>query len=220
MQQYVVRLEAQERQRLEQMVRVGRSAAWRIRRANVLLAVDESDEGPKLKDHEAPRVLGVSVRSIESLRKRFVEEGLEASLARKQQARPGVERMFDGEKEAKMIAIACGPKPPGRSRWTLQLLANRVVELKIVERCSITSRCFTIVCGCTRPWATKAPGLRAAVRITDESDRPFFLGKIIRRTCYIKKDDMRRRFNRVVLADCLSWFLSGWAILPCAPSIV
>ncbi len=136
MKKYIVRLESQERSRLEQIVRVGKSGAFKIRHANLLLAVDESDAGPKLKDQEVAQALGLTVRSIESLRKRFVQEGLDASLRRKKQARPSVQRMFDGEKEAKLIAIACGSKPPGRSRWTLELLADRVVQLKIVEHCS------------------------------------------------------------------------------------
>ena len=63
-------------------------------------------------------------------------EGLDAALHRKKQARPSVEHMFDGQKEAHLIAIACGPKPEGRVRWTLQLLAERVVKLHIVETCS------------------------------------------------------------------------------------
>ena len=108
----------------------------RIRHANVLLAADESEAGAKLKDTDAAAAFGISVRSIESLRKRFVEEGLDAALDRKKQARPSVEAMFDGEKEARLIAIACSPRPEGRARWTLELLAERVVALKIVERCS------------------------------------------------------------------------------------
>lgn len=136
MKKYVVRLEAEERGRLEQLVRVGRAAAYRIRHANVLLAVDESEVGPKLKDAQAAEAFGVAVRSIESLRKRWVEEGLDAALDRKKQVCPSVERMFDGEKEAKLIAIACGAKPEGRARWTLELLAERVVALTIVEHCS------------------------------------------------------------------------------------
>ena len=136
MKKYIVRLEDHERERLERMVRGGKSAAYRIRHANLLLAVDESDAGLKLKDVEAAKALGVSVRSIEPLRRRFVEEGLDAALDRKKQVRPSVERMFDGEKEAKLIAIACGPKPAGRTRWTLQLLADRVVALNIVDQCS------------------------------------------------------------------------------------
>ena len=136
MKQYVVRLESEERARLEQLVRVGKAAAYRIRHANILLAVDESEAGPRLKDVQAAQAFGVSVRSIESLRKRFVEEGLDAALNRKKQVRSSVERMFDGEKEARLIAMACGAAPEGRARWTLELLSERVVALKIVEHCS------------------------------------------------------------------------------------
>jgi len=136
MKKYIVRLEAEERVRLEQLIRVGKAAAYRIRHANILLAVDESEAGAKMTDVDAAQAFNVGVRSIESLRKRLVEEGLDAALDRKKQARPSVEKIFDGEKEAKLIAIACGPKPAGRTRWTLELLADRVVMLKIVERCS------------------------------------------------------------------------------------
>lgn len=136
MKRYVVRLEAEERSRLEQMVRGGKSGAFRIRHANVLLAVDESKAGPGLTDTAAAEALGVAVRSIESLRQRFVEEGLDAALERRKRVRPSTERMFDGEKEARLIAVACGAKPDGRARWTLELLAERVVALKIVDHCS------------------------------------------------------------------------------------
>lgn len=133
---YVVALEADERRRLEQIVRAGKASALRIRHANLLLAVDESQAGPRLTDAQAARAFGVAVRSVESLRKRLVEEGLDAALERRRQARPSVERMFDGEKEARLIAVACGSKPEGRARWTLELLADRMVVLKVVERCS------------------------------------------------------------------------------------
>ena len=136
MKKYTVRLEAEERQRLKQLVCVGRTAAYRIRHANILLAVDASDEGPKGKDAQVAGTLGVSVRTLESLRERFVLQGLDAALERKKRERPSVEKIFDGEKEAKLIAIACGKKPQGRARWTLELLADRVVKLKIVETCS------------------------------------------------------------------------------------
>ena len=136
MKKFTVRLDAEERGRLEAVVRGGKSAAYRIRHAQILLAVDESATGPSCTDGEAARALTVSVRTIESLRKRLVEEGLEAALERKKQVRPSVEPMFDGEKEAQLIAVACGPKPNGRARWTLELLAERVVALKIVEQCS------------------------------------------------------------------------------------
>ena len=136
MKRYIVRLEAGERAALEQIVRVGKRSALTIRHAHILLAVDESPAGPKMTDREAARAFGVAVRSVESLRQRLVEEGMESALQRRKQVRPSVERMFDGEKEARLIAIACGPKPEGRVRWTLSLLADRVVKLKIVEKCS------------------------------------------------------------------------------------
>jgi hypothetical protein len=136
MKKYIVRLEADERSRLERIVRVGKSGALTIRHANLLLAVDESGAGPRLTDAEVAKVFGVATRSVESLRQRLVEEGLEAALVRKKQVRPSIQKMFDGEKEAKLIAVACGVKPAGRARWTLQLLADRMVELKVVESCS------------------------------------------------------------------------------------
>jgi len=136
MKKWIVQLEADERTRLEQLARRGKAAAYRIRHANVLLAVDQSPAGPGLADEQVAGTLNISVRSIEHLRRRFVEEGFDAALERKKRSRPSIEPMFDGEKEAKLIAIACGPKPAGRVRWTLQLLAQRVVLLKIVEHCS------------------------------------------------------------------------------------
>ena len=136
MKKYVVKLGSEGRQRLEQVVQVGRAAAQRIRHAHILLAVDESPGGTKMKDAAAAQAFGVSVRTVELLRERLVEEGLDAALERKKQVRPSIAPMFDGKKEAKLIALACGPKPEGRVRWTLELLADRVVALNVVESCS------------------------------------------------------------------------------------
>ena len=136
MKRWIVRLEDEEGRRLEQMVGMGKAAAYKIGHANVLLAADESRSGPRLTDAEVALPLGITTRSIEMLRRRLVEEGLEACLARKEQERPSVEPIFDGKKEAKLIALACGPAPEGRTRWTMELLADGVVALRIVERCS------------------------------------------------------------------------------------
>jgi transposase len=133
---YVVRLKASERERLHAMVRAGKTAAYKIRHANILLAVDESRGGVGLTDERAAEALGVSVRTVEQLRRRLVEQGLEACLERKKQDRPSVEPKFDGEQEAKLIALACSKAPDGRERWSLRLLADRAVELKIVESTS------------------------------------------------------------------------------------
>jgi len=115
MKRWIVRVESEERERLRQVVRGGKAAAYRIRHANVLLAVDESEGGPSLPDAQVAETLRISVRAIESLRRRFVEEGLEACLAHKKQGRPSVEPIFDGEKEAKLIAVACGSAGRGGS---------------------------------------------------------------------------------------------------------
>lgn len=133
---YVVRLKRTEREQLRAMVSAGKAAAYKIRHANILLAVDESRGGAGLTDERAAKALGVSVRTIEQLRRRLVEQGLEACLERKKQARPSVARQFDGEQEARLIALACSKAPDGRERWSLRLLANRAVELRIVEATS------------------------------------------------------------------------------------
>ena len=111
--------------------------------------------GAKMTDAQAAKAFNVSVRSIESLRKRLVEEGLESALGRKKQRRPSIERKFDGEAEAKLIAIACGPKPEGRARWTLKLLADRAVELEIVDRCSPQTVMRTLQKNELKPWRKK-----------------------------------------------------------------
>lgn len=131
---YVVRLEASEQQRLEQLVRVGKVAGYKIRHANMLLMADAN--GPAMTDEQIGKALGVSVGQMEHLRKRLVEEGLDACLVRKPQERPRIEPIFDGEKEARLIALACSEAPAGRERWSLRLLADRAVELRIVESTS------------------------------------------------------------------------------------
>lgn len=136
MKRWIVQLEGQERQRLQGWVRAGKAAAYKIRHANVLLAVDESAEGPGLTDTEVGEALGITTRSIEHLRKRFVEEGLEACLERKKHAGSSLLRKLDGKKEARLVALACSPAPPGRRRWSLRLLADRLVVLEVVDSIS------------------------------------------------------------------------------------
>jgi transposase len=131
---YVIRLDAKERDRLQQLVNTGKVAGYKIRHANMLLMADEN--GPGMTDQQISKALGVSVGQIEHLRRRLVEQGLEACLSRKPQEHPSVEPMFDGEKEAKLIALACGKAPAGYGKWSLRLLADRAVELQIVESTS------------------------------------------------------------------------------------
>jgi transposase len=131
---YVVRLGLEEREALELLVKKGKTQAYRIKHANILLAVDR--DGPDWSDEEAAEAFGCHVNTVSNVRQRFVEQGLEAALERKKQKSPSRERILDGEKEARLIALACSAPPQGRSRWTLQLLADKLVALKVVESIS------------------------------------------------------------------------------------
>jgi transposase len=133
---YVVRLSAAEREPLETLIRKGKSPAQRLLKARILLKADVSETGEGWSDGRIIKALDTSVSMVYRVRKQLVEEGLEAVLSRKRRAMPAVARIFDGEKEAKLIALACSKPPKGRVRWTLRLLENKVVELGIVDRAS------------------------------------------------------------------------------------
>ena len=133
---YVVRLSGEERERLETLIRKGKRPARRMLKARILLKADVSKAGGGWSDSKIIRALDTSVSMVYRVRKQLVEEGFEAVLSRKQRARPAVAPIFDGEKEAKLIALACSKPPKGRARWTLRLLENKVVELGIVDRAS------------------------------------------------------------------------------------
>src|ERR1700757_1625911 len=133
---YIVRLSAEERQRVEAMIRKRKGPARRLLKARILLKADVSDAGPGWSDSRIIAALDTSASMVYRVRKQLVEEGLEAALSRKQRATPAVPPIFDGEKEAKLIALACSKPPKGRTRWTLRLLENKVVELGIVDRAS------------------------------------------------------------------------------------
>src|SRR5450432_1639178 len=133
---YVVRLSVEERERLESLIRKGKSAAQRLLKARILLKADVSQAGEGWSDSRIIKALDTSPSMVYRVRQQLVEEGLEAVLRRKQRATPAVARIFDGEKEAKLIALACSKPPKGRARWTLRMLESKVVELEIVERAS------------------------------------------------------------------------------------
>src|SRR6201988_1717547 len=133
---YVVRLGADERCELEAMIRKGNSPTRRLLKARILLKSDISEEGEGWSDSRIIEALETSVSMLYRVRKQLVEEGLEAVLSRKSRAAPAVPRIFDGEKGAKLIALACSKPPKRRARWTMRLLENKVVELGIVDRAS------------------------------------------------------------------------------------
>jgi transposase len=133
---YVVRLSAEEHGELEAMIRKGKSSAARLLKARILLKADVSEAGEGCSDSRIVEALETSVSMVYRVRRQLVEEGLEAVLSRKAPARPSVPRIFDGEKEARLIALACSKPPEGHARWSLRLLESKVVELGIVEAAS------------------------------------------------------------------------------------
>jgi hypothetical protein len=131
---YIVRLTAEERASLGTLISKSKCNARKLVHAHILLKVDV--DGPKWGDEQACEAFGVHTNTVAAIRERFVMEGLESALNRKKQCRPSRERKIDGATEARLIATACGSPPEGRARWTLRLLANRLVELKVFESIS------------------------------------------------------------------------------------
>ena len=132
---YKVTLTADEQQQLNKLISTGKAAARKLAHARILLACEESDACRGASDTQVAEAVRVSRPTVERVRKAFVEEGLEQALnaKRARQTRPPA---FDGESEAKLIALACSPPPQGRSRWTMRLLADRLVELDVFESIS------------------------------------------------------------------------------------
>lgn len=133
---YVVRLSIEERERLKTMVHKGKISAGHMRRAHILLKADVSEAGEAWSDSQIIEALNTNNVVIYNVRKQLVEEGFEAVFTRKKREFPPVPKIFDGAKEAKLIALACSKPPVGHARWTLQLLENKVVELNIVDKAS------------------------------------------------------------------------------------
>ena len=130
---YLVKLVKDERKELSLLVKKEGVAAKKRTHAQVLLLADAGKRGPAWKDEAIAEACQVTVQTVENIRKRLVLEGLESALNRKKQVRPSRTKILDGEKEAKVIALCCGSAPSGHARWTLRLLAERAVELDVVE---------------------------------------------------------------------------------------
>ena len=133
---FVVRLSVEERAELEALIGKGKSPAKRLLKARILLKADVSEAGPGWSDSEIIVALETSASMVYRVRKQLVEQGLQAVLSRKAAVRPSVRRIFDGESEARLIALACSEPPAGHAHWSLRLLEDKVVELGIVERAS------------------------------------------------------------------------------------
>ena len=131
---YVVTLTEEERVQLQKLVSVGKSAARRLNHARILLLADASQHGLKRTDREIVEVLHGGVRTVERVRQRFVEEGFDAALDPK--PHPRLLRKLNEQVKANIVALAKSDPPKGRKRWTLRLLASRLVELKCPEKIS------------------------------------------------------------------------------------
>ena len=132
---YIVDLSPSERDSLEEITSKGKTAAYKMNHARILLKADINQEGGGSTDSKISEALNIGHATIERVRKRFVEEGIESALNRREQKKRR-QRINDGEKEAYLIAIACSETPLGKSHWTLQMLADKMVELKVVEQVS------------------------------------------------------------------------------------
>ena len=129
-------LTAEERKELDTLTKRGKTLARRVIHARALLLCDAGESGPAWKVEDVAKALGITSRTIEHLKKRFVEDGLESALERKQREKPPRDVKFDGAFEARLIALACSDAPEGQTRWTVRLLADKAVELNITDSVS------------------------------------------------------------------------------------
>ncbi len=130
---YVVDLSTGEREQLGEVISKGKSSAKAILKARILLKADQGADGEGWTDERICEALETNITMVARTRAKLVNEGLDAVLARKKRARPPIEPIFDGEAQAQLIALACSKPPPGYARWTIRLLADKVVEMNIVN---------------------------------------------------------------------------------------
>ena len=131
---YVVRLTDEERAMLTALVTKGKTAAYKIKHANILLKVDAAC--PDWDDEGAAEAYSCAPRTVFNIRQRFVEQGLDAALERKKREHPPILPILDGEKEARLMQIACSEPPSGYAKWTLELLADELIALSVAEAIS------------------------------------------------------------------------------------
>jgi hypothetical protein len=130
---FIVELDAAERERLNSLISKGKAPAKTIPKARILLKADQAEGGPGWLDAGIVEALDTNLTMVSRVREKLVTEGLDAVLTRKKRETPPVAPIFDGEAQAKLTALACSEPPPGFARWTIRLLAEHVVERRIVE---------------------------------------------------------------------------------------
>jgi len=135
MKKYIVTLTDNEREDLEQMISTGKHSARKLTHARILLKADENAEGPHWTDEQICEAIGASLSTIGRVRQQFVEEGVDAAISRRKGS--GIRELkIDGECEAHLVALTCSTAPEGQARWTLRLLAEKMVELEYIDSIS------------------------------------------------------------------------------------
>ena len=132
---YIVDLTESEQESLKKLTTTGKHAAYKINHGRILLLADINQADGGWSDEAIASTLGISISTIERVRRRFVEEGIDASLSHRQ-GRGRKQRRLDGDSEAHLLAIACSQPPQGQGRWTLRMLADKMVELRYIESLS------------------------------------------------------------------------------------
>lgn len=136
MKKYIVKLSKDEHDKLQKLIKSGRGPARMFTRARIILKADQGEHGPSWGDDKISDALDVTVQTIERVRKQLVEEGLDAVLSRRHYTQKVSRKKIDGDVEAHLIALSCSEPPEGYARWTLRMLADKVVELGYVETIS------------------------------------------------------------------------------------
>jgi transposase len=141
---YRVTLTDEERAQLQELTKDGKTLSKKFLNCRALLLCDASEAGPHWNVRNVAEALGVSSRTIEHLKERFVEDGLEVAIGRKQRETPPVEVKYDGAFDARLTQLACSSAPAGHNRWTVRLLSEKVVELGIAPSCTPMAVCRSL----------------------------------------------------------------------------
>ncbi|WP_162668267.1 IS630 family transposase [Gemmata massiliana] len=149
---YVVTLSADERDHLDDLLRTGKVSVLVRTQTRILLRADQADGGPALDDETIADQLEVGLRTISRVRRRFVERGFEDCVRRKKQDRPSRVCKLDGAAEARLIAVACSTPPDGREAWTMQMLADKLIALDVVEAIFDETVRRALKKGALKPW--------------------------------------------------------------------
>lgn len=136
MKKYTVQLETKQRQMLESLLSGGKESARSQMHARILLKTDQGEQGPAWTDQQIAQALDIGTATVERVRRRFVEGGLLDALVRRPQPERPAQRKMDGELEAQLVALACSQTEGGQQRWTMRLLADKLVQLGYVDQIS------------------------------------------------------------------------------------